>query len=251
MEIITLVLSLFIGIIVFIGLNLLTKNISKDDAYKNTKDKIFLEKIDKNVYEDQNKLQSELEVKNLNSSYESEKKDDSVKQFDIKEDEEREKLRKEIEQIEQEEKNRIKKEREEIRKSQEQNKEVQHLNTDSDEVVCPVVKAIYEYKEKSERNLYINVGDEIAVVQKADKWYRGRNLSTNHFGWFPSNYVTETGKTFSTIIIPETEEQTQEQTQDSECSKEVKLDTTKIQPKIAQLREELLNQAGNEIFKEQ
>jgi len=78
--------------------------------------------------------------------------------------------------------------------------EPEETNDDSSEdefevVECSIVKAKYPFKARSDRELTISVDDEVAVFEKEESgWWRGKNLLTEEFGWFPSNYIENTDK---------------------------------------------------------
>lgn len=53
-----------------------------------------------------------------------------------------------------------------------------------------VYVAAYEFTPEEEGELYFKRGDKIQVLDKEDaNWWKGRNLSSNQEGLFPSTYV--------------------------------------------------------------
>lgn len=53
-----------------------------------------------------------------------------------------------------------------------------------------VYVAAYEFTPEEEGELYFKRGDKIQVLDKEDEnWWKGRNLTSNQEGLFPSTYV--------------------------------------------------------------
>ena len=50
--------------------------------------------------------------------------------------------------------------------------------------------AQYEFNATEDHHLSINVNDKIYVFEEQNGWYRGQNIETNCYGWFPGNYGT-------------------------------------------------------------
>jgi len=61
----------------------------------------------------------------------------------------------------------------------------------------PVVVAIYDFVSRTSLELSISIGDQITMISRAVEWSKGINQRTNEIGYFPSNYVEETGKTIT------------------------------------------------------
>ncbi|PRP89025.1 neurofilament heavy polypeptide [Planoprotostelium fungivorum] len=59
-----------------------------------------------------------------------------------------------------------------------------------------ILKAMYTYKARNDQELSFALNDEIAHLnEEYGGWWRGQNLNTLECGWFPSNYIQDTGKT--------------------------------------------------------
>jgi chemotaxis protein histidine kinase CheA len=72
------------------------------------------------------------------------------------------------------------------------------------EKLCPIYSAQWEFKARSEREINLAPKDQIAVVKQDDGgWWRGKNLNTGLFGWFPSNYCIRTDSKLNVLVIPE------------------------------------------------
>eukprot|EP01117_Protostelium_nocturnum_P017918 TRINITY_DN7380_c0_g1_i2.p2 TRINITY_DN7380_c0_g1~~TRINITY_DN7380_c0_g1_i2.p2 ORF type:complete len:367 (+),score=177.05 TRINITY_DN7380_c0_g1_i2:294-1394(+) len=60
----------------------------------------------------------------------------------------------------------------------------------------PIVRSLYKYTARTERELSFQLGDEIMYLKEDyGGWWRGQNMRSKECGWFPSNYVQDTGTT--------------------------------------------------------
>jgi len=129
-------------------------------------------------------------------------------------------------------------------------------NEESDEVECKIYEAVFAIKGRSDRELDMKVGDEVAVFDEADGgWWRGQNLTTKYLGWFPNNYVKDTGRTiFMPAVeksdVPEEGLEGLEQVEDDEDGQQRKISLSKVvSPTISEIQKKLKDQ-GTGVFAE-
>jgi len=117
----------------------------------------------------------------------------------------------------------------------------------------PIMKASYQYKAKAEHELSFDVGDSIVwFKEEHEGWYRGTNQKSQFSGWFPSNYVKNTG---DIVVLPKIEDIDQnisyEEDQQDQINN-INIDTSKRSSRIRELQKKLAerNDINDNIFKE-
>jgi len=115
----------------------------------------------------------------------------------------------------------------------------------------PLYKATYDYNATADHELSMNKGDIILYYnEEHEKWYRGQNKRTMFSGWFPSNYVENTGEVERLPRIINSEEADNEE--EEEQSRHMSVDMSKRSSRIKALQRELAKaKTQDEVFTEQ